>query len=118
MTPPALRLPPVGLISVNVAEPTTIGTSRGRPVLCAIGKLPVSATTIRLTTLNLDGDPQADLTVHGGPDKAVYAYPSEHLPSWNAEVRPDPPFGIGTFGENLTTAGWLEDDVRLGDVWA
>ncbi|CAA9542458.1 MAG: Uncharacterized protein conserved in bacteria [uncultured Thermomicrobiales bacterium] len=117
-SPPHLDLPPVGLVSVNVAEPTIIGTSRGRPVLSAIGKRPVVATTIRLSTLNLDGDRQADLTVHGGPDKAVYAYPSEHLPRWNAELGVDPPFGIGTFGENLTTSGWLEDEVQIDDVWA
>ena len=51
-----------------------------------------------------------------GRDKAVYAYPVEHLPLWNDELGTD--FGPGTFGENLTTAGWLEDDVRIGDVWA
>lgn len=113
-----LELPPVGLVSVNVAEPETIGTRRGRPVLSAIGKRPIAATTMRLTPLNLDGDRQADLRVHGGRDKAVYAYPSEHLPTWNAELGVDPPLGIGTFGENLTTTGWLEDDVRIDDVWA
>jgi MOSC domain-containing protein YiiM len=117
-SPPYLDPPPVGLISVNVAEPAVIGARRGRPVLSAIGKRPVAGPTIRLTDLNLDGDRQADLRVHGGPDKAVYAYPSEHLPHWNAELGVDPPFGIGTFGENLTTSGWLEDDVRIGDVWA
>jgi MOSC domain-containing protein YiiM len=56
--------------------------------------------------------------VHGGPDKAVYAYPSEHLPLWSAELEPEEPFGPGAFGENLTTSGWLETDVRIGDVWS
>ena len=72
--------------------------------------------SISLDWLNLDGDRQADLTVHGGPDKAVYAYPAEHLPLWNDELGTE--FVSGTFGENLSTAGWLEDDVRIGDVWA
>ena len=54
--------------------------------------------------------------MHGGPDKAVYAYPVEHLPLWNDELGTD--FGPGTFGENLSTEGWLEDDVCIGDVWA
>jgi MOSC domain-containing protein YiiM len=110
--------PRVGLVSVNVAEPDVIGAHHGRPVLSAIGKRPVAAATLRLDALNLEGDRQADLRVHGGPDKAVYAYPAEHLPRWNAELGPEPPFGPGTFGENLTTMGWLEDEVRIGDVWA
>jgi MOSC domain-containing protein YiiM len=84
----------------------------------AIGKRPVAAATLRLEVLNLEGDRQADLRVHGGPDKAVYAYPSEHLPRWNAELRTEPAMGPGTFGENLTTVGWLEDEVRIGDIWA
>ncbi|HKG26164.1 MAG TPA: MOSC domain-containing protein [Thermomicrobiales bacterium] len=110
--------PPVGLLSVNVAEPSDIGTRHGRPILSAIGKRPVASSTLRLDALNLAGDRQADLRVHGGPDKAVYAYPSEHLPRWNKELGGDLPFGPGTFGENLTTTGWLEDEVRLGDVWS
>jgi MOSC domain-containing protein YiiM len=108
----------VQLVSVNVGLPGIIGTLHtGEQVLSGIGKRPVSADRLLLTSLNLQGDRQADLTVHGGPDKAVYAYASEHLPAWTAELTPDPPFGVGTFGENLTTAGWLEDDVRIGDLW-
>jgi MOSC domain-containing protein YiiM len=118
--------PRVGLVSVNVAEPRVIGTRHGRPVLSAIAKRPVAVATLRLDTLNLEGDRQADLRVHGGPDKAIYAYPAEHLPHWNDEFGGDPlrpsaqarPFGPGTFGENLTTTGWLEDMVRIGDVWS
>jgi MOSC domain-containing protein YiiM len=64
--------------------------------------------------LNLDGDRQADLTVHGGPAKAVYAYPSEHYPLWKSELPlMDLPWGM--FGENLTTEGMHEDDVHVGD---
>ncbi len=107
----------VGLVSVNVGVPTVIGTNRwGNPIRSGIVKRPVTAEWLRLDALNLEGDRQADLTVHGGVDKAVYAYPSEHLPRWNEELGLD--FGIGTFGENLSTAGWLEDEARIGDVWA
>ena len=106
----------VVLVGVNVGVPATIGTNRwGNPIRSGIVKRPTAAASLVLDTLNLEGDRQADLTVHGGPDKAVYAYPSEHLPRWNDELGVD--FGIGTFGENLATAGWLEDEVRIGDVW-
>jgi MOSC domain-containing protein YiiM len=64
--------------------------------------------------LNLDGDRQADLSVHGGPAKAVYVYPSEHYPFWRHELaEPDLPWGA--FGENLTTEGWREEDSCIGD---
>jgi MOSC domain-containing protein YiiM len=111
--------PLVHLIAVNVAKPSVIGTRRGRPVLSAIKKRPVTPGDILfLDWENLAGDRQADLSVHGGPDKAVYAYPTEHLPKWNAELNPAPPYGPGTFGENLSTAGWDETTARIGDVWA
>jgi MOSC domain-containing protein YiiM len=111
------RPPAVQLVSVNVGLPEVIGATRwGKPIRSGIVKRPVTADSIYLDTLNLDGDRQADLTVHGGRDKAVYAYPVEHLPLWNEELGTD--FRPGTFGENLTTAGWLEDEVRIGDVWA
>lgn len=109
----------VELIAVNVARPEIIGTRRGKPVSSAIKKRRAASDgALTLTETNLEGDRQADRRVHGGPDKAVYAYPSEHLPLWNAELEPDAPFGPGAFGENLTTAGWLETDVLIGDVWA
>lgn len=109
----------IGLVSVNVAEPEVIGRQRGRDVLSAIKKRPVIAgPTIAMTTTNLDGDRQADLRVHGGPEKAVYAYPSEHWARWNAEIAPAEPFGAGTFGENLSTLGIDETEACIGDVWA
>jgi len=109
--------PPIEFVSVNIGLPTVIGANRwGNPIRSGIVKRPVAAATLSLDTLNLEGDRQADLTVHGGADKAVYAYPSEHLPRWNEELGTE--FGIGTFGENLSTAGWLEDAVRIGDIWA
>lgn len=107
----------VRLVSVNVARPRVIGTRRaGEAVVSGIGKQPVAVDTLRLDTLNLEGDGQADLVNHGGPEKAVYAYPSEHLPRWNAEL--GTVFGAGTFGENLSTAGLTEEEARIGDVWA
>ncbi len=69
---------------------------------------------VRVAGVNLDGDRQADLTVHGGPDKAVYVYPAEHYPYWQRQIGHDLPWGM--FGENLTVEGApLEDDVCIGD---
>jgi MOSC domain-containing protein YiiM len=82
-------------------------------VRTSIFKSPI-AGSVRVTRLNLEGDEQSDLTVHGGPDKAVYAYPDEHYPAWRSELsRPD--LGFGSFGENLTTVGLLEAEVGVGD---
>jgi MOSC domain-containing protein YiiM len=115
---PLAALPLVELVSVNVAEPEIIGTFRGQPIASGIAKQPVTQEILRLDWLNLEGDRQADLRVHGGRDKAVYAYPSEHVVRWNADLQPEIPYGPGTFGENLTTRGWLEDAVHMGDIWA
>jgi MOSC domain-containing protein YiiM len=86
---------------------------RGRHVSTAIFKRPVEGK-VALTRLNLEGDEQADLTVHGGSDKAVYSYASEHYPWWQEQL-PDVDFPYGKFGENLTTEGLLESDVCIGD---
>ncbi|HUN69078.1 MAG TPA: MOSC domain-containing protein [Burkholderiales bacterium] len=64
--------------------------------------------------MNLQGDQQSDLSVHGGADKAIYAYPSEHYAFWRSEL-PDTEFPWGAFGENLTTEGLLEENVHIGD---
>lgn len=106
----------VALVSVNVGRPALLGLHRGRPVHSGIAKRPVEADSLWLDWTNLDGDGQADLEVHGGPDKAVYAYPCEHLPVWSEEL--DEELGPAAFGENLTTAGWLEHDACIGDRWA
>jgi len=99
------------VLSVNVALPRTV-TWNEREVLTGIFKRPVlGSVTVR--ELGLEEDGQADLTVHGGVKKAVYAYPSEHYSYWRHELKGDLPWG--TFGENLTTAGLLEDSVRIGD---
>jgi MOSC domain-containing protein YiiM len=100
------------LISLQVGIPRIV-TRDGQEVLTGIFKAPVDKR-VRMRKLNLDGDRQADLSVHGGPDKAVYAYPSEHYPFWKKEL-PEEEFPWGAFGENLTTSGLLEKDVFIGD---
>lgn len=100
------------LISVNVGLPRVVMSS-GDPVSTGIFKEPV-AGRVTLRTLNLDGDRQADLSVHGGPSKAVYAYPSEHYEYWTHEF-PEMKLPWGMFGENFTTAGLFESEVNIGD---
>ena len=85
----------------------------GEPVSTSIFKEPV-AGRVMLRTLNLHGDRQADLSVHGGPDKAVYLYPSEHYEFWRREL-PDMELPWGMFGENFTTTGLLETETNIGD---
>lgn len=84
-----------------------------QPVSTGIFKEPV-AGRVKLRTLNLDGDRQADLSVHGGPEKAVYLYPSEHYEFWRREL-PDMNLPWGMFGENFTTTGLLETETNIGD---
>jgi MOSC domain-containing protein YiiM len=100
------------VVSVNVGLPREIEW-QGKAVRTAIFKAPV-ARRLTVATLNLEGDGQADLSVHGGVDKAVYAYPSEHYAYWRREL-PDAELPWGAFGENLTIAGLLEEGVRIGD---
>jgi MOSC domain-containing protein YiiM len=100
------------LISINVAEPQTV-SHRGRPVETGIFKKPVSGP-VRVGTLNLEGDRQADLSVHGGPNKAVYAYSWQNVEYWRKRLGRDD-LVAGTFGENLTVEELLETDVAIGD---
>lgn len=100
------------LVSVNAGLPRDVEW-RGKVVRTSIFKAPVSGR-VRVTKLNLKGDEQSDLSVHGGADKAIYAYPSEHYAYWRKEL-PAMDFPWGAFGENLTTEGLLEDKVRVGD---
>src|SRR5712691_8261906 len=102
----------VKLISVNVGLPQQVQW-RGRAVLTSIWKASVEGR-VRVNRLNLEGDRQSDLSVHGGPEKAVYAYPSEHYPYWSREL-PGMDLSWGAFGENFTTEGVLEEDVKIGD---
>lgn len=105
----------VGLLSVNVGQPAYLGRHRGHPVESGIAKRPAATSSLWLDTVNLEGDGQADRRVHGGPDKAVYAYPSEHFAAWSIELGEQ--LGPAAFGENLTIEGWLEDTVYVGDRW-
>ena len=100
------------VVSVNVGLPRTV-TWKGRMVKTGIFKAPVNGR-VQVRTLNLDGDRQADLTVHGGPDKAIYVYPCEHYDYWRGEL-PGLELPWGMFGENLTTIGLLEEAVNIGD---
>ena len=101
------------LISVNVGRPRTV-LWQGKKVRTGIFKTPIGGT-VGMTRLNLEGDGQADLRVHGGEDKAVYAYPMEHYAPWQAELGRELPFG--QFGENLTVEGMPESEVRIGDLY-
>jgi MOSC domain-containing protein YiiM len=100
------------VLSVNVGLPREV-IWRGKPVTTGIYKEPIEGR-VQIRALNLDGDRQADLRVHGGRDKAVYAYPSEFYELWSRE-RPELELGPGMFGENLTTDGLLDGDVSVGD---
>ena len=103
------------IISVNVGRPREVQW-RERIVQTSIFKEPVEGR-VRVRRLNIDGDQQSDLTVHGGAEKAVYLYPSEHYAFWRNEL-PDAVLPWGAFGENLTSAGLTENDVRIGDRFA
>src|SRR5580693_2383793 len=103
------------IVSLNVGIPREV-LWHGQPVTTGIFKSPTSER-IRLRTLNLDGDRQADLTVHGGEHKAVYCYPVEHYTYWQKKL-PGRDLPIGIFGENFTTQGMLEQDIHLGDRFA
>lgn len=100
------------VVSVQAGMPREVKW-RGRAVLTSIWKQPVEGR-VTVRTLNLDGDRQSDLTVHGGVHKAVYGYPSEHYPFWRSEF-PELALPWGALGENLTTEGLLETEVRIGD---
>ncbi|MGY3091359.1 MOSC domain-containing protein YiiM [Hymenobacter sp. UYAg731] len=103
------------LLSVNVGRPRTL-TWNGRAITTAIFKEPVPGP-VALAGVNLAGDQQADLTVHGGPDKAVYAYDTAHYTAWRDLLPGWTDWTPGLFGENLTTEGLLETGVRVGDVF-
>lgn len=109
------------LVATCVGRPERRGTAGAADVLdrlweSAIHKVPV-AGPVRIESLGLAGDAQADLRVHGGPEKAVLAYASEHYQAWRAVLDPDA-LGPGAFGENLAVTGFAETTVAIGDVWA
>lgn len=100
------------IVSISVGLPREVQW-HGKTVTTSIFKTPVSGR-VAVKRLNLDGDQQSDLSVHGGADKAVYVYPSEHYAFWREEL-PGVALPWGAFGENLTTEGLLEDAVHIGD---
>jgi MOSC domain-containing protein YiiM len=100
------------LISVNVGLPREVSLS-GKTVRTSIWKNPVEGR-VHVSTLNLDGDQQSDLSVHGGADKAAYLYPAEHYSYWRTQL-PGVDLPWGVFRENLTTEGIREDQVKVGD---
>jgi MOSC domain-containing protein YiiM len=107
-----LAIARVRVVSVNAGLPREV-VSHGRTVVTSIWKRPVSGR-VRVGRLNVAGDQQSDLTVHGGPEKAVYAYPSEHYEYWSSEL-PGTDLPWGAFGENFTTEGLLEKTLAIGD---
>ncbi|MGW4483055.1 MOSC domain-containing protein [Amycolatopsis sp. NPDC004368] len=102
------------LAGVFVGRPAVLGHRRDQPVLSAIVKGRAAAPELELTPLNLDGDEQADLSVHGGVDKAVCVASADHYPAW---VEEGLDIGPGAFGENIAVSGADEATVRIGDVW-
>jgi MOSC domain-containing protein YiiM len=102
------------LLSVNAGRPAQIGLRRGRPVLSSIGKAPVEGR-VAVRGVNVEGDDQADRRVHGGPDKAVYAYAAEDIAWWAEQL--GRPLGPGAFGENLTVEGVDVTGAVVGERW-
>jgi MOSC domain-containing protein YiiM len=102
------------LLSVNVGRPQPVGLRRGRTVRSAIGKAPVDGR-VRVAGVNLEGDDQADRRVHGGPEKAVYAYASEDTAWWRQQLGRE--LGPGAFGENLTVEGIDVSGAVIGERW-
>jgi len=102
----------VKIISLNVGRPRLV-SHNGETVSTGIFKEAIRSR-VMMRTLNLDGDRQADLSVHGGPNKAVYVYPGEHYDFWKGEF-PEMDLPWGMFGENFTTTGLLETAINIGD---
>lgn len=109
------------LVSVNIAGVGDLFVRQSdhlRRMVTGIHKKPVQGT-VRVGKLGIEGDEQADLTVHGGLNKAVYAYPSEHYAFWSAQrlavLKREEPLSFGSMGENLTLQGILESEVWIGD---
>ena len=104
------------LLSVNLAVPGVLHAPGGRLVPSGIFKVP-AAGPVALRRESLEGDVQVDRRYHGGPEQAVYVYPSEHAAHWSRELETPEPLPPGFFGENFTTEDLLETDVAIGDVY-
>jgi MOSC domain-containing protein YiiM len=103
------------IISINVSLPRLVSI-HGKEIETGFFKVPLSGP-VAVKRLNLQGDAQADLTVHGGPDKAVYVYPQEHIQFWKKVLKRED-LGPGSFGENLTVEGLAENEVAIGDEFS
>jgi MOSC domain-containing protein YiiM len=102
------------IVSVNVGTPRQLSVRRGRPMMSAIAKQPIVGR-VKVEGVNIAGDAQADLRVHGGPDKAVYAYAREDSDWWATELGREIPNGM--FGENLTLEGVDVSGAVIGERW-
>src|SRR5829696_2089630 len=102
------------LISLNIGKPKEIEWN-GKTIRTSIFKSPVAGKR-QVSLLNIEGDEQSDLRVHGGINKAIYAYDISHYEHWNKILLRDD-WRWGMFGENLTTAGLLDEEVNVGDVF-
>ncbi|MBC7805891.1 MAG: MOSC domain-containing protein [Akkermansiaceae bacterium] len=115
MIEPTAITPVTSIVSVQVGQPQTRTDDSGKKWTSAIGKSAAPGPAM-LRRENLEGDRQSNRKYHGGPDKAVCVYASEHYPLWRQEFdKPEQPFG--SFGENLTTSGLTEEGVCIGDVY-
>jgi len=102
------------VLETRIGRPSELATTRNGPVISAIAKARCSAAALALDEINLAGDDQADRSVHGGPDKAVYCYPSEHADAWREDGFD---LSAGSVGENVVLRGATESEVRIGDIW-
>lgn len=107
----------ITLRSVSVGQPAVLGERRGVQVSSGIRKIRVETPAVTVSPTNIEGDGQADLRAHGGPDKAIYCYPSEHLPFWNAALGDFIGDQYAPLGENLSLRGIDEETACIGDIW-
>lgn len=107
----------INVVSVNVGQPRPLPLPCGCQVNSSMPRLPIDPEQqdIEVTTLGLEEDQSADKRFHGGPTKALYAYPLEHLQQWEEEF--GKAFPPGSMGENLTIQGMTEKEIRIGDQW-
>lgn len=112
---PVLRT--IGLRAVAIGMPALLGRDRQGEVISGIRKRIVGSGELVVGRTNIAGDGQADLRAHGGPDKAVYCYPSDHLAWWAEAHGYRGVDGLAPFGENLSTTGIAETEAHIGDVW-
>lgn len=105
----------IEIVSLNVGKPQLL-SYKSEQIITGILKNKVEALTLELSETGFQGDGQADLVHHGGPDKAICVYPYEHYPFWEKELQY--PLEFGAFGENLTVSGLTEDQVCIGDIYS